>query len=111
MIKKNYTKHNLKQQRKQGLIGLITIISVFAIFFLILNQFGPYKGISRLEYNMIIETIKEERERLIDIHTQFQTYTYIGQKYHIELLDSYISSKKLCNKSNCQKNLDKLKQT
>lgn len=40
-----------------------------------------------------LDSIKEERERLIDIHTQFQTYTYIAQKYHIELLDSYITSK------------------
>ena len=62
MIKKNHTKHNLKQRRKQGLIGLIIIAAIFAIFFLILNQFGPYKGISRLEYNMIIKTIKEAGE-------------------------------------------------
>lgn len=39
-----------------------------------------------------LEAVKEERERLIDIHTQFQTYAYIQQKYHIELLDSYIAS-------------------
>ena len=40
-----------------------------------------------------LDSIKEEREKLIDIHTQFQTYTYIQQKYHIDLLDSYIESK------------------
>ena len=40
-----------------------------------------------------LDAIKEERERLIDIHSQFQTYTYIAQKYHIELLDSYIEAK------------------
>lgn len=40
-----------------------------------------------------LETIKSEREQLIDIHTQFQTYTYIQQKYHIDLLDSYIQTK------------------
>ena len=40
-----------------------------------------------------LDAIKEERERLIDIHSQFQTYTYISQKYHIELLDSYIEAK------------------
>lgn len=46
-----------------------------------------------------LDEIKKERERLIDIHTQFQTYTYIAQKYHIELLDSYISSKNSLYKS------------
>ena len=40
-----------------------------------------------------LDEIKVCREKLIDIHTQFQTYTYIQQKFHIELLDSYISSK------------------
>ena len=40
-----------------------------------------------------LEAVKEERERLIDIHTQFQTYTYIQKKYHIELLDLYIENK------------------
>ncbi len=40
-----------------------------------------------------LDEIKQTREKLIDIHTQFQTYTYIQQKYHIELLDSYIISK------------------
>ena len=40
-----------------------------------------------------LDSIKEEREKLIDIHTQFQTYTYIQQKHHIDLLDSYIESK------------------
>ncbi|MCD8025288.1 MAG: AAA family ATPase, partial [Candidatus Gastranaerophilales bacterium] len=41
-----------------------------------------------------LDEIKSERERLIDIHTQFQTYTYIKQKYHITLLDLYIQSEK-----------------
>ena len=35
MIKKNHTKHNLKQRRKQGLIGLIIIAAIFAIFWVI----------------------------------------------------------------------------
>lgn len=46
-----------------------------------------------------LEAIKEEKERLIDIHTQFQTYAYMGQKYHIELLDSYIQSKETAYKN------------
>ena len=46
-----------------------------------------------------LDEIKQEREKLIDIHTQFQTYTYIQQKYHIELLDSYIESKENSYKS------------
>lgn len=50
-----------------------------------------------------LDSIKEEREKLIDIHTQFQTYTYIQQKYHIELLDSYILSKENNYKSILQK--------
>ncbi len=33
--------------------------------------------------------IKSLREKLIDIHTQHQTYTYIQPKFHISLLDSY----------------------
>ncbi len=40
-----------------------------------------------------LDEIKNKRENLVDIHTQFQTYTYMMQKYHIELLDSYITSK------------------
>lgn len=40
-----------------------------------------------------LESIKEEREKLIDIHSQFQTYAYMKQKFHIELLDSYIKAK------------------
>ena len=40
-----------------------------------------------------LESIKEEREKLIDIHSQFQTYSYIQPKFHIELLDSYIRAK------------------
>ena len=35
------------------------------------------------------EVIKQLRERLIDIHNQHMTYTYIQPKYHISLLDSY----------------------
>ncbi|GBF22901.1 DNA repair protein RecN [Candidatus Gastranaerophilus sp. (ex Termes propinquus)] len=37
------------------------------------------------------DTIKELREGLIDIHSQHQTYAYIAPKYHIKLLDMYIS--------------------
>ncbi len=40
-----------------------------------------------------IDEIKKERERLIDIHTQFETYTYMSSKNHIKLLDSYITMK------------------
>lgn len=36
-----------------------------------------------------LETIKELREHLLDIHSQNQSYTYVLPKYHIELLDAY----------------------
>ena len=36
-----------------------------------------------------LETIKELREYLLDIHSQNQSYTYVLPKYHIELLDAY----------------------
>ncbi len=38
-----------------------------------------------------LDEIKNYREKFIDIHSQHQTYTYLAPKYHIELLDSYIS--------------------
>ncbi|MBE7706330.1 MAG: DNA repair protein RecN [Cyanobacteria bacterium SIG30] len=38
-----------------------------------------------------LDEIKEIREKLIDIHSQHQTYTYLAPKYHIELLDNYIA--------------------
>ncbi len=37
--------------------------------------------------------IKELRESLVDIHSQHQTYSYISQKTHINLLDEYIIKK------------------
>ncbi len=39
-----------------------------------------------------LETINEIREKLVDIHSQHQTYTYIQPKHHIGLLDSYIEN-------------------
>ena len=36
-----------------------------------------------------LDTIKDLREHLVDIHSQNQSYTYILPKYHIELLDEY----------------------
>lgn len=47
-----------------------------------------------------LESIKEEREKLIDIHSQFQTYSYIQPKFHIELLDSYIKAKEASYNTN-----------
>lgn len=38
-----------------------------------------------------IDEIKELRETFIDIHSQHQTYSYMASKYHIHLLDNYIS--------------------
>ena len=43
-----------------------------------------------------IDEIKEIRESLVDIHSQHQTYSYMASKYHIHLLDNYIS--KICPK-------------
>lgn len=40
---------------------------------------------------MTNDSVKELRETLVDIHSQHQTYTYIAPKYHIELLDMFIS--------------------
>ncbi len=39
-----------------------------------------------------LDVINQMREKLADIHSQHQTYTYIQQKHHIGLLDSYIES-------------------
>ncbi|MBQ9150277.1 DNA repair protein RecN [bacterium] len=40
-----------------------------------------------------IDEIKELREKLADIHSQHQTYSYIQPKSHIHLLDNYIIKK------------------
>ena len=40
-----------------------------------------------------LDEIKELREKLVDIHSQHQTYSYISSKHHINLLDSYIAKK------------------
>ena len=39
-----------------------------------------------------LDTLKELREYLVDIHSQNQSYTYVMPKYHIELLDAYCAS-------------------
>ncbi len=39
-----------------------------------------------------LDIINQMREKLVDIHSQHQTYTYIQPKHHIGLLDSYIES-------------------
>ncbi len=39
-----------------------------------------------------LDIINQMREKLVDIHSQHQTYTYLQSKYHIELLDSYIEN-------------------
>jgi len=39
-----------------------------------------------------LDVINRMREKLVDIHSQHQTYTYMQPKFHIELLDSYIES-------------------
>lgn len=47
---------------------------------------------SRSRVNGVIvtqEVIKALRERLIDIHSQHMTYTYVQPKHHITLLDNY----------------------
>ena len=47
----------------------------------------------RLDGAMVtLDVINQMREKLVDIHSQHQTYTYIQQKYHIDLLDSYIEN-------------------
>ena len=38
------------------------------------------------------EFIKLFRELFLDIHSQHQTYSFLQQKFHITLLDSYIKS-------------------
>ncbi len=40
-----------------------------------------------------LEEIKELREKLVDIHSQHQTYSYMQSKNHINLLDDYICKK------------------
>ena len=39
------------------------------------------------------DEIKELREKLVDIHSQHQTYFYMQPKNHINLLDNYITKK------------------
>lgn len=87
---------------------------------------------TRTRVNGVIATgdfIKLLREKLIDIHSQHQTYTYIQPKYHIALLDafakdahrtmlldyketykSYIETSKLFEKAkeNCAQTQDKI---
>lgn len=62
---------------------------------------------SRIRINGVLvtqELIKEIAEKLIDIHSQHETYTYIQPKYHIALLDSY----QFVNHKDC---FDKYQQT
>lgn len=62
---------------------------------------------SRIRINGVLvtqELIKEIAEKLIDIHSQHETYTYIQPKYHIALLDSY----QFANHKDC---FDKYQQT
>ena len=40
-----------------------------------------------------VDEIKDLREKLVDIHSQHQTYSYMQSKYHINLLDDYIIKK------------------
>ena len=49
---------------------------------------------SRIRVNGVLvsqDFIRDLREKIIDIHSQTETYTYTQQKYHINLLDSYNS--------------------
>ena len=39
-----------------------------------------------------IEYVKKLGEKLVDIHTQHQTYAFLNKKYHIKFLDDYIKS-------------------
>ena len=39
-----------------------------------------------------LDIINEMRQKLVDIHSQHQTYTYLQSKYHIELLDTFIEN-------------------
>ena len=52
-----------------------------------------------------LDTLKELREYLVDIHSQNQSYTYVMPKYHIELLDAYCASVDVdfLNNYNCYK--------
>ena len=54
-----------------------------------------------------LETLKDLREYLVDIHSQNQSYTYVSPKYHIELLDAYC----LAVNNNFSINYDVYKQT
>ena len=48
----------------------------------------------RLNGEMVsLDEIKTLREKLVDIHSQHQTYSYIQPKNHIKLLDEYIIKK------------------
>ncbi len=86
------SKEVLKNQEKHALIeavfendGVETVIS---------REISTTGTKCRINGALVnLESVKEEREKLIDIHTQFQTYAYIGQKFHIELLDLYIKAK------------------
>ena len=79
---------------------------------------------SRSRVNGVVVTqefMKDLKEKLLDIHSQHQTYTYIQPKYHINLLDSYanVSHKELLkeyentynNYINILKEYENLKQT
>ncbi len=57
---------------------------------IISKEITPSYNRSRINGVMVVqEFIKEIREKLLDIHTQHQSYNYVQQKNHLTLLDNF----------------------
>lgn len=58
--------------------------------FVITREITPTTSKYRIDGLLVNQNlIKEIRDKLLDIHSQHQSYTFLQKKYHIKLLDSY----------------------
>lgn len=79
----------LKKELPQGFIDEYGLES-FGNELVLSREITESGSRSRVNGTLVTQdVIKTLREMLIDIHSQHMTYTYIQQKHHISLLDSY----------------------
>ncbi len=65
-------------------------IDIFDNEIVISREINQSSSRSRVNGVMVsVDFIRELKTRLIDIHSQHQTYTYLMPKYHIHLLDNF----------------------
>ncbi len=61
--------------------------------FVITREITPTTSKYRIDGLLVNQNlIKEIRDKLLDIHSQHQSYTFLQKKYHIKLLDSYANT-------------------